>query len=107
MAVAHLYGLKPVENETPRAPRMFVEPEDFASVAELARSIAGVERAHEIRACNGNRISGFGVRMLLGRRGRVTQHWRRNHITMRYENGWVRGFGVCQTGFGDTTPTSD
>ena len=45
MAVAHLYGLKPVENETPRAPRMFVEPEDFASVAELARSIAGVERA--------------------------------------------------------------
>ncbi|MEN9410364.1 MAG: hypothetical protein RL216_2338, partial [Pseudomonadota bacterium] len=24
MAVAHLYGLKPVENETPRAPRMFV-----------------------------------------------------------------------------------
>ena len=41
MAVAHLYGLKPVENETPRAPRMFVEPEDFASVAELARSIAG------------------------------------------------------------------
>lgn len=45
MAVAHLYGLKPVENEAPRAPRMFVEPEDFASIAELARSIAGVERA--------------------------------------------------------------
>ena len=44
MAVAHLYGLKPVESEAPRAPRMFVEPEDFASVAELARSIAGVER---------------------------------------------------------------
>lgn len=45
MAVAHLYGLKPVENEAPRAPRMFVEPEDFASIAELARSIAGVERS--------------------------------------------------------------
>ncbi|WGV14887.1 GAF domain-containing protein [Fuscovulum ytuae] len=45
MAVAHLYGLKPVEREAPRAPRMFVEPADFAAVAELARSIAGCERA--------------------------------------------------------------
>lgn len=45
MAVAHLYGLKTETPEAPRAPRMFVEPEDFASVAELARSIAGVERA--------------------------------------------------------------
>lgn len=45
MAVAHLYGLKPAEAEAPRAPRMFVEPQDFASIAELARSIAGVERA--------------------------------------------------------------
>lgn len=45
MAVAHLYGLKPVEREAPRAPRMFVEPADFAAVAELARAIAGCERA--------------------------------------------------------------
>lgn len=45
MAVAHLYGLKPAASEIPRVPRMFVEPQDFASVAELARSIAGVERA--------------------------------------------------------------
>ncbi|ESW61950.1 MAG: hypothetical protein Q27BPR15_03760 [Rhodobacter sp. CACIA14H1] len=45
MAVAHLYGLKPAATDAPRAPRMFVEPEDFASVADLARSIAGVERA--------------------------------------------------------------
>ncbi|MEY4982079.1 MAG: hypothetical protein RIR62_345, partial [Pseudomonadota bacterium] len=44
MAVAHLYGLKTETPEVPRAPRMFVEPEDFVSVAELARSIAGVER---------------------------------------------------------------
>ncbi|PLL12067.1 hypothetical protein C0V75_14385 [Tabrizicola sp. TH137] len=45
MAVAHLYGLKPVEREAPRAPRMFVEPADFAAVAELARAISGCERA--------------------------------------------------------------
>ena len=45
MAVAHLYGLKPVTPEVPRAPRMFVEPPDFASVAELARAISGCERA--------------------------------------------------------------
>jgi len=44
MAVAHLYGLKPAGTDAPRAPRMFVEPEDFLSIAELARSIAGVER---------------------------------------------------------------
>ena len=44
MAVAHLYGLKPATPEVPRAPRMFVEPNDFASVAELARGIAGCER---------------------------------------------------------------
>lgn len=45
MAVAHLYGLKPIEREAPRAPRMFVEPADFASVAELARAISGCARA--------------------------------------------------------------
>lgn len=45
MAVAHLYGLNPIQSEAPRAPRMFVEPGDFASVAELARSISGCARA--------------------------------------------------------------
>ncbi|NBE09170.1 hypothetical protein [Paragemmobacter ruber] len=45
MAVAHLYGLNPVPSEAPRAPRLSVEPEDFASVAELARSISGCARA--------------------------------------------------------------
>lgn len=45
MAVAHLYGLNPVSSEAPRAPRIFVEPEDFSSVAELARSISGCARA--------------------------------------------------------------
>lgn len=45
MAVAQLYGLKPVEQDVPRAPRMFVAPEDFEAVAELARTIAGCERA--------------------------------------------------------------
>lgn len=41
MAVAHLYGLTPIRSETPRAPRMFVEPVDFATVADLALSISG------------------------------------------------------------------
>lgn len=45
MAVAHLYGLNPIQSEAPRAPRMFVEPGDFASVAELALSISGCARA--------------------------------------------------------------
>ena len=45
MAVAHLYGLNPVTSEAPRAPRLSVEPDDFASVAELARSISGCARA--------------------------------------------------------------
>ncbi len=45
MAVAHLYGLNPIPSEAPRAPRIFVEPEDFVSIAELARSISGCARA--------------------------------------------------------------
>lgn len=44
MAVAHLYGLTPIRSELPRAPRMFVEPVDFATVADLALSISGCAR---------------------------------------------------------------
>lgn len=45
MAVAHLYGFHPVQSEAPRSPRITVEPEDFAAVAELARSISGCSRS--------------------------------------------------------------
>jgi len=45
MAVAHLYGFHPVQAEAPRAPRLSVEPDDFAAVAELAKSISGCSRA--------------------------------------------------------------
>jgi hypothetical protein len=44
MAVAHLYGLTPIRSEAPRAPRMSVEPSDFATVADLALSISGCSR---------------------------------------------------------------
>ncbi|MBA4349892.1 MAG: hypothetical protein C0427_01430 [Rhodobacter sp.] len=44
MAVAHLYGLTPIQSETPRAPRMSVEPIDFSTVADLALSISGCAR---------------------------------------------------------------
>lgn len=39
--MAHLYGLNPIRSEAPRAPRMFVEPGDFATVADLALAISG------------------------------------------------------------------
>lgn len=42
--MAHLFGLNPVRAETPRAPRIFVEPDDFAPVAELALAISGCSR---------------------------------------------------------------
>lgn len=45
MAVAHLYGFNPVQAEAPRAPRITVEPEDFAAVAEMAKMISGCSRA--------------------------------------------------------------
>jgi|GEM_PF-3789238 len=45
MAVAHLYGYTPVQAEAPRAPRITVDPEDFAAVADLAKSISGCSRA--------------------------------------------------------------
>ena len=44
MAVAHLYGLTPIRSEAPRAPRMSVEPSDFATIADLALSISGCSR---------------------------------------------------------------
>lgn len=42
--MAHLYGLNPIRPEAPRAPRMFVEPGDFATVAELALALSGCAR---------------------------------------------------------------
>lgn len=45
MAVAHLYGLKTETRDTPRAPRMSVDPTDFAVIADLARSIANCATA--------------------------------------------------------------
>lgn len=42
--MAHLYGLNPVRAETPRAPRIFVEPADFTPIAELALAMSGCSR---------------------------------------------------------------
>lgn len=45
MAIAHLYGLKTEPRDAPRAPRMSVDPTDFAMIADLARSIAQCQTA--------------------------------------------------------------
>ncbi len=45
MAIAHLYGLKTEPRDAPRAPRMSVDPTDFAVIADLARSIAHCQTA--------------------------------------------------------------
>jgi hypothetical protein len=44
MAVAHLYGLNPIRFASPRAPRLSVEPSDFATIADLALTISGCSR---------------------------------------------------------------